>query len=68
MEVSFLSTVPLSAGYSQHPNSIATGISLQQHNLFKKCSLLVSTFVMKSEVLAIQTLHVNTENGTLAKN
>lgn len=61
MEVSFLSTVPLSA-------STAIGISLKQHNLFNKCSLLVNTFVMKSEVLTIQTLHVNTENGTLAKN
>lgn len=68
MEVSFLSMVPLSAGYPHHPNSTATGVSLKQRNLFNKRSLPVNIFVMKYEVLAIQTLHINTENGTLAKN
>lgn len=66
---SVFAALGLTAGYPHHPNSVARGISLKHCNLFNKCSLLGNrTSVMKSEVLAIQTLRVNNENGILVKN
>lgn len=48
----------LTTGYSHHPNSIARGISLKHCNLFNNCLLLVNIYVMKSQVLLVQILHV----------